>query len=183
MKNKKILIGSLVALGLIGAGFYFVNKKEQKTSNEVPEVDFDFNNASGNELKNIINKPKKIIKVKDYQELIKKGSLEQLKKYLIGKNIYTLQNDVNLRMHPQVNNGLINNKILTIKNKGVYVGKVEDVVRGTDGKNIWFSISPEGYNPSFSERWFYGIGYWGVIDYSTRKYVCVRADVVVVDLY
>ena len=64
MKNKKILIGSLVALGLIGAGFYFVNKKQEKVFDEEPEADFDFNNASGNQLQNILNKPKKVIKVK-----------------------------------------------------------------------------------------------------------------------
>jgi hypothetical protein len=183
MKNKKILIGSLVALGLIGAGFYFVNKKKEKVFDKESEVDFDFNNASGNELQNIVNRPKKIIKVKDYQALMKNGNLTELKKYLVGKNIYTFEKGVNLRESAYVNNGLNDNIALTLKNKGVYVGKVENVVRGTDGKNIWFLISNKGYNPSFSEKMFYYSGFGGRTLYDSRKDVYVRADVVVVDLY
>jgi len=183
MKNKKILIGSLIVLGLIGGSFYFVNKNKEKASNIEPEADFDFNNASGNQLQNILNRPKKVIKVKDYQALMKNGNLTELKKYLVGKNIYTFEKNVNLRKNPQVNNGFIDNIALTLKNKGVYVGKVENVVRGTDGKNIWFLISDKGYNPSFSEKTFYYSGFGGRTLYDSRKYVYVRADVVVVDLY
>lgn len=183
MKNKKILIGSLVALGLIGAGFYFVNKKQEKVFDEEPEADFDFNNASGNELQNILNRPKKVIKVKDYQALIKKGNMSELYKYLVGKNIYTFEKNVNLRKNPQVNNGLIDNIALTLKNKGVYVGKVENVSRGVDGNNIWLLISNKNRNPSFSEKMFYKKGYLGSTKYSERQNIYVRADVVVVDLY
>lgn len=188
MKNKKVIIGvGLLALGALG---YLVlknktKKEEKQIIDEEGEADFDFENADGKKtgLQNIINRPKKIIKVKDYQALIRNGSLNELNKYLVGKNIYTLQNNVNLRRYPLVNNGLMDNIELTLKNKGVFVGRVEEVVRGTDGKNIWFSISNKGYNPSFSERMFYGTGYWGVTDYDVREYIYVRADVVVVDLY
>lgn len=188
MKNKKVIIGvGLLALGALG---YLVlknktKKEEKQIIDEEGEADFDFENADGKKtgLQNIINRPKKIIKVKDYQALMRNGSLEQLNKYLVGKNIYTLQNNVNLRMNPQVDNGLVKNKRLTIKNKGVFVGRVEKVVRGDDGKNIWFSISNKGYNPSFSERMFYAPGPFGIPDYDVREYVYVRADVVVVDLY
>jgi hypothetical protein len=174
MKNKKILIGSLVALGLIGAGFYFVNKKQEKVFDEEPEADFDFNNASGNQLQNILNKPKKVIKVKDYQALMKNGNLTELKKYLVGKNIYTLQNGVNIReMGPYVDNGIFDNIFLTIKNKGVFIGKVEDVVRGKDGKGIWFLISNKQYNTALFSR----------IKWDWSNYFYVRQDVVVVDLY
>lgn len=189
MKNKKVIIGvGLLALGALG---YLVlknktKKQEKQIIDEEGEADFDFENATGKKtgLQNIINRPKKIIKVKDYQALIRNGSLNELNKYLVGKNIYTLQNNVNLRTYPQVNNGLMNNNIeLTLKNKGVFVGRVEEVVRGIDGKNIWFSISNKGYNPSFSERMFYAPGPFGIPDYDVREYIYVRADVVVVDLY
>jgi hypothetical protein len=174
MKNKKIVIGSLVALGLIGAGFYFVNKKQQKVSNMEPEADFDFENASGNQLQNILNRPKKVIKVKDYQALMKNGNLTELKKILIGKNIYTLQNGVNIReMGAYVDNGIFDNIFLTIKNKGVFIGKVEDVVRGKDGKGIWFLISNKQYNTALFSR----------IKWDWSNYFYVRQDVVVVDLY
>jgi hypothetical protein len=106
---------------------------------------------------------------------MKKGSLTELKKYLIGKNIYTLQNNVNIRKktRPYVNNGFRNNKFLTVKNKGVYIGKVDDVVRGADGKDIWFIISDKGYNTAL----------FGKIYIEFKNYFFVRADVVVVDLY
>jgi hypothetical protein len=181
--KKKIFIGvGLLAVGALG---YLVlkNKKKKEESQEQlieaeGEADFDFENADGKGLSSIINRPKKIIKVKDYQALIKKGSLTELNKYLVGKNIYTLQNNVNLRSRPSVNNGLINNNLLTFKNKGVYIGKVQNVVRGDDGKNIWFSISKNSYNSIIMPKLFEKFGF-------ENKYVnvFVRADVVVVDLY
>jgi hypothetical protein len=179
--KKKIFIGvGLLAVGALG---YLALKNKRKKDGlqeqvieEQAEADFDFENADGKGLSNIINRPKKIIKVKEYQALMKKGSLTELRKYLIGKNIYTLQNDVNIRtMFPYVNNGIINNKPITIKNKGVYIGKVKNVVRGTDGKGIWFLINSKGFNPSFKREVF--------IENYIEKNNYVRADVVVVDLY
>ena len=175
--KKNIYIGvGLLAVGALG---YLAlknkrKKEEQQLIEAESEADFDFENVDGKKtgLQGIINKPKKIIKVKDYQALMKNGSLNNLKKYLIGKNIYTLQNNVNIRDGRFVNNGIINNRELTIKNKGVYIGKVEDVVRGKDGKNIWFQINFNEINPSFPKS---------LINNNYRIYV--RADVVVVDLY
>ena len=173
MNNKKILIGiGLLAVGALGYLTYKNKKNKEEVINGEAEADFDFENADGKGLSNIINKPKKIIKVKDYQALMKKGNLTELKKYLIGKNIYTLQNDVNIRRENYVNNGFIDNKQLTIKNKGVYISKVADVVRGKDGKDIWLSINFKQMNPSFPKN---------LIRNNYKVYV--RADVVVVDLY
>lgn len=184
MKNKKVIIGlGLLAVGALGYLALKNKKNKEQVISEESEADFDFENAGGNGLSNIINRPKKIIKVKDYQALLKNGNLNELKKYLIGKNIYTLQNDVNLRMENYVNNGVLNNISGTIKNKGLYIGKVKDVVRGVDGKDIWFLISNNDYNPSISPKIFYETGYFGIVKYDKPKDVYVRADVVVVDLY
>jgi hypothetical protein len=184
--KKKIFIGvGLLAVGALG---YLALKNKRKKDGlqeqvieEQAEADFDFENVDGKKntgLQNIISKPKKIIKVKDYQALIRNGSLEQLNKYLVGKNIYTLQNDVNLRRdHPYVNNGIKNNKVITIKNKGVYIAKVKEVVTGLDGK-IWFLIDTESRNPSFTSWRFYRQPFA-----NSAHNVYVRADVVVVDLY
>lgn len=189
MKNKKVIIGvGLLALGALG---YLVlknktKKQEKQIIDEEGEADFDFENADGKKtgLQNIINRPKKIIKVKDYQALMRNGSLEQLNKYLVGKNIYTLQNNVNLRKnHPYVNNGISNNKVITIKNKGVYIAKVKEVVTGLDGKS-WFLIDTESRNPAFERSEFYYTNWFGIIPMGESAYnVFVRADVVVVDLY
>lgn len=176
MEKKKVFIGlGLLAVGTIGYFALTKKTKKEQVIEEEGEADFDFENADGKKktgLQAIISKPKKIIKVKDYQALMKNGSLNNLKKYLIGKNIYTLQNNVNIRDGRFVNNGIINNRELTIKNKGFYIGKVEDVVRGKDGKNIWFQINFNEINPSFPKS---------LINNNYRIYV--RADVVVVDLY
>jgi hypothetical protein len=185
--EKKYIIGGLALLGVIGGFLLFKSKKNKQQDEQIingeSEIDFDFSNASGSGLSDIINRPKKIIKTKDYQALIKNGSLNELKKYLIGKKIYTLQKGVNLRMSNEVNNGLVHNKLLTIKNKGVHIGRVKDVVYGIDGKNIWILIDSERHNPSFSDKIFFWTGYFGVIDYDNPRDVYVRADVVVVDLY
>jgi len=185
MKNKKILIGiGLLAVGALGYLTYKNKKNKEEVINGEAEADFDFENADGKGLSNIINRPKKIIKVKDYQALIKKGSLTELNKYLVGKNIYTLQNNVNLRKnHPYVNNGINNNKVITIKNKGVYIAKVKQVVTGLDGKS-WFLIDTESRNPSFESSPFYDLHWFIIIPIGESAYdVYVRADVVVVDLY
>lgn len=181
--KKKIFIGvGLLAVGALGyLALKNKRKKEEVEQNLIEaegEADFDFENADGKKktgLQGIINKPKKIIKVKDYQALMKNGSLNNLKKYLIGKNIYTLQNGVNIReMKPEVDNGFFfDNLFLTIKNKGVYIGKVDDVVRGVDGKNIWFLISNKEANSAL----------FGEVKFDWSDYFFVRADVVVVDLY
>jgi hypothetical protein len=190
--KKKIFIGvGLLAVGALG---YLALKNKRKKDGlqeqvieEQAEADFDFENVDGKKntgLQNIISKPKKIIKVKDYQALIRNGSLEQLNKYLVGKNIYTLQNDVNLRRdHPYVNNGIRNNKVITIKNKGVYIAKVKEVVTGLDGKS-WFLIDTESRNPAFESSPFYDLHWFLIIPIGESAYdVYVRADVVVVDLY
>jgi hypothetical protein len=178
--KKKIFIGvGLLAVGTLGYLALKNKKKKEELQEQVieeqAEADFDFENADGEGLSNIINRPKKIIKVKDYQALMKNGNLSNLKKYLIGKNIYTLQNGVNIRERtPKVNNGFFRDNIfLTLKNKGVYIGKVDDVVRGVDGKNIWFVISNKEYNTAL----------FGKVKYDFKDYFFVRADVVVVDLY
>ena len=177
MKNKKILIGGLLALGLIGSFFLFKNKNISNALNDQEtggNVDFDYENASGNAIVDILNRVKKkhIIPVKKYQNFLKGSSFTEMKKYLVGKNIYTLVNDVNIREMPYVNNGISNNITGTIKNKGVYLGKVSYVIKNTDDNKIWFGITEEDSNKFISK-----------FNYSFLISVnWVREDVVVVDL-
>jgi len=167
MKNKKILIGTIVALGLIGTLFYFKSKKSNPLNDDETggNVDFDYNNASGNSFVDILNRYKKkhIIPVKKYQTFIKSAKLDELEKYLMFKNIYTLQDDVNIRATPLVNNAIINywepsgmgnfNKTGTIPKKGNYVGKVCYVEQSEDGKYLWFGIT-QPYSNKFISRVF-----------------------------
>lgn len=204
MKNKKILIGTLIGLGLIGGYFLFKNKKAKDVLNDDAtggNVDFDYENASGNSLVDILNRTKKkhLIPVKKYQTFLKSSSLSEMKKYFLGKNIYTLVNDVNIREEPYVNNGIIDNIIGTVKNKGVFLGKVSYVLKNTDDNKIWFGITQEEDSNKFISRVF---GYprnnslyyndpalYMKDDKQTLGHIprgitirWVRADVVVVDL-
>jgi hypothetical protein len=177
MKNKKILIGSLIALGIIGGFFLFKNKNLKNALNDDEtggNVDFDYQNASGNALVDILNriKKKKIIPVKKYQNFLKGASLSEMKNYFVGKNIYTLVNDVNIREMPYVNNGISNNITGTIKNKGVYLGKVSYVIKNTDNNKIWFGITEEDSNKFISK---FNYSFFIAVNW-------VREDVVVVDL-
>jgi hypothetical protein len=177
MKNKKILFGSLIALGIIGGFFLFKNKNLKNALNDDEtggNVDFDYQNASGNALVDILNriKKKKIIPVKKYQNFLKGASLSEMKNYFVGKNIYTLVNDVNIREMPYVNNGISNNITGTIKNKGVYLGKVSYVIKNTDNNKIWFGITEEDSNKFISK---FNYSFFIAVNW-------VREDVVVVDL-
>lgn len=166
--KKNIYIGvGLLAVGALG---YLAlknkrKKEEQQLIEAESEADFDFENADGKKktgLQNIISKPKKIIKVKDYQALLRNGTIEQINEYLFNKNIYTLNSNVTV-----VNKR--DNLVFQIKNKGVFIGKVYDVFHDSNGK-IWIKIDFRNTNPAFEK-------YFNWVD----RYV--KADTVVVDLY
>jgi hypothetical protein len=201
MKNKKILIGTIVALGLIGTLFYFKSKKANPLNDDETggNVDFDYNNASGNVLVDILNraKKKKIIPVKKYQNFLKSASLSEMKKYFSGKNIYTLVNDVNIREEPYVNNGAFNSIAGTVKNKGVFLGKVSYVLKNTNDNKIWFGITEQDSNKFIAKN--FRFKYQQLQGDDSALYLLsqknnkiqqnfgisinwVRADVVVVDL-
>lgn len=208
MKNKKILIGSLIALGIIGGFFLFKNKNLKNALNDDEtggNVDFDYANASGSNFVDILNRYKKkhIIPVKKYQNFIKSANINELKKYLMFKNIYTLQDNVNIRATPLVNNAIINffepagignfNKTGTIPKKNTYVGKVCYIKQSEDGKYLWLGIT-EAYSNKFISRVFN----WDKSSWKSASYLCyksnncrfnygtpirwVRSDVSVVDL-
>lgn len=204
MKNKKILIGGLIALGVIGGFFLFKNKNLKNALNDEEtggNVDFDYENASGNALVDILNrtKKKKIIPVKKYLNFLKSASLSEMKNYFVGKNIYTLVNDVNIREEPYVNNGIRNNIIGTVKNKGIFLGKVSYVLKNTDDNKIWIGITQEedankfiskvfGY-PRNNSSYYNDPALYSKKDKSSIGHIpmgitirWVRTDVVVVDL-
>lgn len=204
MKNKKILISALIGLGLLGTFFYFKSKKVNPLNDDETggNVDFDYNNASGNVFVDILNraKKKKIIPVKKYQNFLKSASLSEMKNYFAGKNIYTLVDNVNIREEPYVNNGIISDNIIgTVKNKGVFLGKVSYVLKNTTDNKIWFGITQEKDANKFISKAFgypqnnflyyddpalYKIGEKETLMTEVRGITIrwVRADVVVVDL-
>ena len=198
MQTKtKILIASLVGVAAIGTLFLTKNKNLKNAFNDEEtggNVDFDYSNASGNAIVDILNrsKKKKIIPVKKYQDFLKSASLSEMKKYFAGKNIYTLVDNVNIREEPYVNNGFNDNIIGTVKNKGVYLGKVSYVLKSSNDDKIWLGIT-ESYSNKFIKKVF-DLSKESV-SFNTHNQLAnkkdefdgisinwVRADVVVVDL-
>jgi hypothetical protein len=149
MKKSNIIIG-LSALSLVVIGFLvFKNKKKQEINVELEE-EVEFENADGKTSTSSAIKPKKIVKVKDYQNLLLNTNVEKLKKDLIGKKIYTSISKVKILNKPNVSGGFFSSNNwfnrFTIKNKGSFVGQVADVISEDNGKRYFLAISEKGYN-------------------------------------
>ena len=144
MENKtKIGIGVLL---LAGVGYYFYNKKKETIVETDTEVEFE--NADGN----TSNRTLKVVKVKDYKNLLLNTNLKKVKKDLIGKNIYTSIANVKIKNKPNVL-GIFNTSNwfnrFTIKNKGSFIGQVADVISEGNGKTYYLAISEKGYNKKY----------------------------------
>jgi hypothetical protein len=141
-------------------------------------------------------KTKKIIPVKKYQTFIKNANISELKKYLAGKNIYTLVDNVKIRETPKINNGLIDNIAGVVKKKGTFIGKVSFVEKRDDGY-FWLGITENYSNKFISSAYdFSKDGIYnpteGLYSKTNPKFSTVgecdiiinwvRADVVVVDI-
>ena len=144
MKNKKLLYG-ILGIGAI-AGFYFWNNKKETIVETDAEVEFE--NADGK----TSNTPLKIVKVKEYKNLLLDTNVEKLKKGLIGKNIYTSTGNVKIKNKSNVI-GIFNTNNwfnrFTIKNRGSFIGQVGDVMLNKNNKKYYLAISEKGYNKKF----------------------------------
>jgi hypothetical protein len=146
MKKSNLIIGiGIISLGVIGF-FIFKNKKKQDSEIETDE-EVVFENADGKKSKSTTIKPTKIVKIKDYQNLLLNTNVEKLKKDLIGKNIYTFIPNVMVRDKPYIDDiGIFNSKRFKIKNKGSFIGQVADVMLEKNGTKYFLAISEKNYN-------------------------------------
>jgi hypothetical protein len=177
--KKIVLIGGLVVAGLITAYLLYKDKENKRPVGIIDDenVDFDYENVSGK-----INQEgaKEGIKlsVNEY-----KKSLEQTlndKKYAkyLGHKIYTLQDNVNVRMGAGVNNGIINNIAGTIPYKKSFIGKVVTAKLGDD-KKIWFAVNEENSNQLYEVKKHFS---WDILKPKDPSLRWVRSDVVVVNM-
>ena len=174
MENKtKIGIGVLL---LAGVGYYFYNKKKETIVETDTEVEFE--NADGKKS----NTPLKVVKVKDYKNLLLNTNLKKVKKDLIGKNIYTSIANVKIKNKPNVL-GIFNTSNwfnrFTIKNKGSFIGQVADVISEENGKRYYLAISEKGYNKRYYDYLF---PFFNTRNKPTKYKNWVLASNVVVDL-
>lgn len=120
MKIDKIYIYSGAAL-LASVGLYFlITKKKKITPEQAIKAEEDRNSRPGI--------PTAQTNIPDNLAPILKLPVAQAKKLLIGKNVYTKVDDVNVRTTAIVNNGYTNNIMAKIPTAGTFVGKIADVV-------------------------------------------------------
>jgi hypothetical protein len=175
MKKQNLIIGIGVA-SLVLVGFFVLKNKKEKIVETDAEVEFE--NANGK----TSNTPLKVVKVKDYQNLLLNTNLEKVKKDLIGKNIYTSIANVKIRNKPNVL-GIFNSNNwfnrFTIKNKGSFIGQVGDVISEENGKRYYLAISEKGYNKKYYD---YLVPFLNTRNKPTKYKNWVLANNVVVDL-
>jgi hypothetical protein len=176
--NKKLLYG------LLGVGaFSFVvykylkNKRAERSSGFESNEDVEFSNVNGN-IGDILNQQRQriYISVSESKKQIQQATPENYKKF-IGKKIYTLQDNVNIRNGANVNNGIFNNLSGTIPKKKSLIGKILVVKKSKDGY-LWFGFDENNSNSKLSKYFNWDIK---IMPDPSIKYV--RSDVVVVESF
>ena len=178
MKKSNLIIGiSVASLAIVG---FFILKNKKKGTIVETDAEVEFENIDGKSTSTTI-KPIKTIKVKYYKSLLLLPSVENLKKNLIGKNIYTSIPNVIVRDKPFIDDiGIFNSVKFKIKNKGSFIGKVADVILEKNSTNYFLAISDEGYNKKLEN---YLRPFFNPKAKLTRKYYnFVLVNDVVVDL-
>lgn len=177
--KKNIFIG--VGLIVLSASVYFFLKDR---ANRRPigiiddeTVDFDFNNASGKGLALGLEEGVNL-SVKDYKKSIEETLNDKIFSKYLGLKIYTINDNVNVRMGANVNNGFINNIAGTIPFKKSFVGKVVTAKLGND-KKIWFAVNEKNANKLFDIKKHFS---WDVMKKDDTSYRWVRSDNVILKI-
>ena len=181
--NKKLylysglaIVASLVAYALI------TKKKTLPSSSEGTGIPDPETNVAVTTTGEVIDQEQTVIPA-TLTEVLKKNSAEATVA-LINKPVYAKLDNVKVRYEPFVNNGLINNVMSSITNKGTLLGNVIQVVddkgklQNADGRVWkWFKIKPAqitlddmNRNKNFLTHVF--------LPNSTGKQIYVREDVV-----
>jgi hypothetical protein len=136
-KNNYILVGAGVLIAASAAAYVLLSRKKKPVpAGDQPEID-----QSGQEI-TVDQK-----KLPATLAAILKLPLASINTGLKGKTIKTKLSDVNARLDPYVNNGLIDNVVGTIGKTGTVLGQVTSVVEDTSGstnadgrKYYWFRV-------------------------------------------
>ena len=181
--NKKILIGAgILAVGT--AIYLFLKTKRNKNQVGILDdesIELDYNNASGkpsSTTSGITTGLEKPLSVNDYNTSIEKALNDKKYQNYIGQKIYTLVDNVNVRMGADVNNGIFHNKAGTIPKKKTFIGKVVTVKLGDD-KKLWFAVNEENSNRLYDVKKHFNWSIYLEKDPSLRWF---RSDVVIIKL-
>jgi hypothetical protein len=178
LDKKYITIGAGVIT--VGTAIYFwlKNKANHREIGIIDDesVDFDYNNASGDTIASGLKQGVKL-SVNDYKKDIEQSLTDKKYQKYIGKKMYTLQDNVNVRMGAGVNNGFVNNLAGTIPFKKSFIGKVVDIKLGDDNK-LWFGVDEENGNQLYKIKKYFS---WNMLkkDKTLRWF---RSDVVIINM-
>jgi hypothetical protein len=145
--KKLYLYSGLAIVGALVAYVIITKKKPLPSSSEGSENTDPNKGVAVTSTGQVIDKNQVVIP-SALAEILKKTSSEATVA-LINKPIYTKLDDVKVRNDSYVNNGIVNNIMSTISNKGTLLGKVMQVVEdkgkltNSEGKVYkWFKIKP-----------------------------------------
>jgi hypothetical protein len=174
--KKNILIVSGVFVVGVVIYFWLKDKASRRPIGIIDDesVDFDYSNASG---KASQIKEGLMLSVGDYKKSVEQSAKDKNYLKYKGKKMYTLQDNVNVRMGAGVNNGFVNNLAGTIPRKKSFIGKVLDVKMGED-KKLWFGVSEQTGNQLYEIKKHFS---WNPVkkDETLRWF---RSDAVIVNM-
>lgn len=178
LDKKYIAIGTgVIAVGVV-IYFFLKDRASRRPIGIIDDesVEFDYSNATGDlssGLKEGIS-----LSVNDYKKSIEQTLNDKKYAKYLGRKIYTLENNVNVRMGAGVNNGYINNLAGTIPYKKSFIGKVVTAKLGND-KKIWFAVNEENSNQLYEVKKNFS---WSIYKGNDPTLRWVRSDVVVINM-
>ena len=178
--TKKIVIGSgLAILGLATAYLILKNKRNRTPIGIIDDekVNIDYANVNGSSIGNGINAGIDL-SLKDYKKSVEETLNDKKYEKYLGRKIYTLVDNVNIRMGANINNGFFSNIAGTIPLKKTFIGKVVTAKLGDD-KKIWFAVNEENSNRVYEVKKNFSWDLYKPVDPSYRWF---RSDVVVINM-
>ena len=176
-KKNILIVSGVFAVGVV-IYFWLKDKASRRPIGIIDDenVDFDYNNATGNPVNTGVKKGVNI-SVNNYKKSVEQSLNDKKYARYLGKKFYTLQDNVNVRMGAGVNNGFVNNLAGTIPFKKSFIGKVVQVKLGDD-KKLWFGTSESNGNQLYEIKKNFS---WNPMkkDETLRWF---RSDVIVVNM-
>jgi hypothetical protein len=141
--DKKLYLYSGLAIALSVVAYVFITKKKKSDTDPTNDVKPDVTTTTGDVISN-----EQVVIDSSLQEILNK-SLSEANAILKNKPVYTKLDNVQVRSDSFVNNGIVNNIMSSISNKGTLLGNVIAVVEdkgrltNTSGKVFkWLKINP-----------------------------------------
>lgn len=180
--DKKMYLYSGIAIALAVVAYLVITKKKDIPNDSSEGTDDDSENVAVTTTGEVVTEEQVVIPTA-LSEILKKTSA-QATVNLVNKPIYTKLDDVKVRYENFVNNGIIDNIMSKITNRGTLLGNVIQIVddkgklTNSDGRILkWFKIKPSqialddmNRNKSFLTHIF--------LPNTTGKQIYVREDTV-----